>query len=188
MTPSRQTPSLEPLIELVHHRWNIPVLAQLERQSGAKFVTLAESLGVSRASLSASLRDLMDQALVQRNPGYGHPMRPEYLLTPRGQRIGKQCLRLARLVERRDEADVAYRKWTLPTVAAIGGGVRRFNELRSILGSTATPRAVTLSLKSMLAEDWAERSLIDDYPPTAAYALRSKGRRILDCLDSLLAT
>ena len=187
MAAPRQTRSLGPLIELVHHRWNIPVLAQLERQSGAKFVTLANSLGVSRASLSASLGDLMDQSLVRRNPGYGHPMRPEYLLTPKGQQIGKQCLRLARLVERRNEADVAYRKWTLPMVAAIGGGLRRFNELRSILGAAATPRAVTLSLKSMLAEDWAERSLIDDYPPTAAYALRAKGRRVLDCLSPLLS-
>ena len=187
MTPPRQTPSLEPLIELVHHRWNVPVLAELERQSGAKFITLANRLNVSRASLSTSLRDLMDQELVKRNPGYGHPMRPEYVLTPNGQRIGEQCLRLARLVERREEADVAYRKWTLPTVAAIGGGVRRFNEVRSMLGSTATPRAVTLSLKSILAEDWAERSVIDDYPPTAAYALRAKGRRILSCLDPLLS-
>ncbi len=180
-----QSTRIEPLIELVHHRWNIPVLAELHRQSGAKFVTLVNRLGVSRGSLSTSLNDLIDQALVTRNPGYGHPMRPEYLLTPDGQDIGGQCLQLARLVERRKEADIAYRKWTLPLVAAIGVGVRRFNELRITLGDEATARAVTLGLKSMLAEGWAERSLIDNYPPAAGYALQPKGRRVLDCLSNL---
>lgn len=185
MNSQSSSEDLGPLIELVHHRWNIPVLAELERLSGAKFVTLANRLGASRGSLSTSLESLIEQGLVVRNPGYGHPMRPEYLLTADGNAIGAECLRLARLVDRRDDADIAYRKWSLPLVAAIGGRVSRFSELKQSLGDAATPRAVTLGLKSLLTHGWAARSLIDDYPPTAGYALMAPGRRVLDCLGGL---
>lgn len=177
---------LQPLIDLVHHRWNIPILAELERSSGAKFVTLANRLGASRGSLTTSLGDLIEQGYVMRNPGYGHPMRPEYLLTPESEALGAHCLALSALVDRRNEAELAYRKWTLPLVAAMGEGARRFSEIRTTLGQAATPRAITLGLKSMLVEGWAARSLIDDFPPTAGYALRRKGLSVHDRLAGLL--
>ena len=137
---------------------------------------------LSRSSLSASLNGLIELGLVKRNPGYGHPMRPEYLLTESGAAIGEQCLRLAQLLDRRDEADFAYRKWTLPLVAAIGEGVERFSEVRIALGDRATPRAIAMGLKSMLSAEWAKRSLVDDYPPRAGYALTSKGRSVFRLL------
>lgn len=176
---------LAPLIELAHYRWNIPVLAELHRQSGARFVVLANSLGASRGSLSASLDSLIQMDLVRRNPGYGHPMRPEYLLTDNGQRVGEHCRDLARLVARRGDNGIAYRKWTLPLVAAIGQGVRRFSEVRSALGDGATPRAVTLGLKSMTHEGWANRLLIDDYPPAAGYALAPRGLTVFKRIDGM---
>ena len=142
-------------------------------------------MGVSRNSLSTSLNDLIDLGLVMRNPCYGHPMRPEYILTESGEAIGERCLRLARLLNRRDEADFGYRKWTLPLVVAIGEGVQRFSEVRMALGERATPRAITMGLKSMLLADWAKRSLIDDYPPRAGYALTPKGRRVLQLVDGM---
>jgi DNA-binding HxlR family transcriptional regulator len=180
----KNKPELGPLIELVHHRWNIPVIAELYRRSGAKYVTLVNSLDVSRASLSTSLNDLIDQGLVRRNTGHGHPMRPEYLLTEDGLVIGEHCLSLARLVRQRKEANLAFRKWTLPLVAAIGGEVRRFHEVRGVLLG-ATPRAVTIGLKSLLAQRWATRILIDDYPPATGYELKPKGQRILTCVSGL---
>lgn len=170
---------LDSLVELVHHRWNIPIIAELHRQSGAKFVALVNALGVGRASLSTSLGDLIDLGLVMRNTGHGHPMRPEYLLTEAGKAIGEDCLALRHLLRRRKEEDIAFRKWTLPLVAAIGDQVRRFNEVRMLLPE-ASPRAITLGLKSMLAERWVHRSLIDDFPPAAGYALLPRGRSILN--------
>ena len=175
---------LAPLIELVHHRWNIPVIAELYRQSGAKFITMVNHLGVSRASLSTSLVNLIDLGLVQKNTGYGHPMRPEYLLTPAGERIGEQCMKLTSTLQRADETDLAFRKWTLPLIAVIGEETRRFNELRSQLDG-ATPRAITLGLKSLLHQRWATRTLIDEYPPAAGYRLIHRGRRVLDCVHGL---
>ena len=172
------------LTGLVHHRWNILVIAALHRHSGAKFVTLLNHLQVSRGSLSASLAHLTNLGYVIRNLGHGHPMRPEYLLTPQGVAIGDECLSLVRLLQRTGELDLAFRKWTLPLVFAIGERRLRFNQLRASLHD-ATPRAIAIGLKSLLANGWASRSLIDDYPPTAGYELRSKGQRILVCVSSL---
>ena len=180
--PDKQ--ELAPLIELVHHRWNIPVIAELHWRSGAKYITLVNSLDVSRASLTTSLNDLIDQGIVRRNPGHGHPMRPEYVLTEYGTEIGEHCLELARVIRQRKETDLAFRKWTLPLVAAIGNEVRRFHEVRAVLLG-ATPRAITIGLKSMLERRWAARTLIDDYPPAAGYELMPKGQRILDYVSGL---
>lgn len=184
MADDRNIDELAPLIELVHRRWNIPIIAELHRRSGAKFITLVNTLDVSRGSLSASLNDLIELGLVSKNPGHGHPMRPEYLLTEAGADIGEQCVALTRLLRKRGETELAFRKWTLPLVAAIGGEVRRFNEVRSVL-TEATPRAITLGLKSLLGQRWAARTLIDDYPPAAGYELMPKGRTVLDRIDGL---
>jgi len=81
---------------------------------GAKFITLAHALGVSRASLSATLNHLIALGLVRRNPGHGHPMRPEYLLTDAGAALARHCAALDRPVARNGGPDLAYRKWTLP--------------------------------------------------------------------------
>jgi len=180
-----QTSNLSSLIELVHHRWNIPVLAQLQKHAGSKFVTLVNTLNVSRGSLSASLAVLIDLGLVYRNTGHGHPMRPEYLLADAGKELGAHCAALYDIIQRRKAADLAYRKWTLPLVAAIGDEVLRFNELKLEL-TDATPRAITLGLKSLVQERWATRTLIDDYPPAAGYQLGSTGQKILPCVEGLL--
>lgn len=184
MTARIEHSDLSPLISLVHHRWNIPVLALLHKHSGCKYVTMVNSLGVSRASLSASLADLIEMGLVYRNTGHGHPMRPEYLLTNEGSEIGAICANLNAAVQRRNAADLAYRKWTLPLMAVLGDEKLRFNELKAALAD-ATPRAITLGLKSIVQKRWVARTLIDDYPPAAGYQLRPAGQRLLSCVDGL---
>jgi len=170
--------NLSRLTSLVHRRWNILVIAELYRLKGAKFIALVNGLGASRGSLKAALDHLIDLGFVEKAAGHGHPMRPEYLLTADGRKIGEECLTLVRILKRRNELDLAFMKWTLPLVVAIGDRTLRFNELRRSLGD-ATPRAITLGLKAMINHEWASRRLIDDFPPTAGYRLRSKGQRVL---------
>jgi DNA-binding HxlR family transcriptional regulator len=50
---------------------------------GERFVTLVNRLGASKDAVSATLAQLIDDGVVQRNPGYGHPLRPEYLVMGR---------------------------------------------------------------------------------------------------------
>ena len=42
-------------------------------------------LGLSRSMLTASLTQLIEAGWLQRNPGHGHPLRPEYVLTDAGR-------------------------------------------------------------------------------------------------------
>ena len=77
------------LVSLCHHRWTLPVLAEIERTRGSRFATLSGRLGAGGDSLRRTLRSLDHLGLVTRNPGYGHPLRPEYVFTPAGRRIGR---------------------------------------------------------------------------------------------------
>src|SRR5205085_9060327 len=120
--------SIEELIAIFHHRWSAPVLAELLRQKGSRFAALSGTLGVGRESLRRTLDSLLALGLVARNPGYGHPLRPEYVLTARGARVAERC---ARLLAAGDD-EVLLRKWSLPVLAALGEPAR-FSELRAAL-------------------------------------------------------
>lgn len=172
------------LLTLLQHRWSIVVLAELHRRSGSKFVTLLNTLGLSRGSLTATLRYLVAKGLVRRNAGYGHPLRPEYLLTPYGAELGEDCGALVRLVRQQNAERVAYCKWSLPLLLAMGKNKTRFNALRSALGDI-TPRAQTLALKSLEQIGWIHREIDRGYPPVARYQSSRDGQAIQTVLRRL---
>ena len=179
--------NLSQLIRLVHNRWNISILAELERSSGAKFITLVNRLGVGRSTLARCLDALIAQGLVRRNSGYGHPMRPEYLLTKRGKTLSRYCLALIDVLEGRREVALAFRKWTLPLVAAIGDRRIRFGELKSALANVS-PRALTLGLKELEQHRWIRREVTEDYPPTTGYRLTGEAIAVWEVLEQLCST
>jgi DNA-binding HxlR family transcriptional regulator len=166
--------SIPDLIALFHHRWSAPVLAELLRQKGSRFVTLGNTLGVGRESLKRTLDSLLDLGLVARNPGYGHPLRPEYVLTPRGRPVAARCAKLLDALN--GTTDVALRKWSLPVLAALRGP-SRFSELRASL-PTITGRALALALKDLQGAGLVDRRVKDAYPPTAVYVPTARARRL----------
>jgi DNA-binding HxlR family transcriptional regulator len=172
------------LISLFHRRWAVPLLAELHRLRGAKFVTLVNRLGASAGSVRQTLGHLIEHGLVKRNPGYGHPLRPEYLLTGDGAQVGPACSRLAEQIEARDLADMALRKWSMPILHALGGGAMRFAALRESLPGV-TDRALTLGLKDLLGSDLVERAVVDEFPPTTEYRARPSARGFLTLLRQL---
>ena len=164
--------SIPDLIALFHHRWSAPVLAELLRQKGSRFAALSGTLGVGRESLRRTLDSLLALGLVARNPGYGHPLRPEYILTEDGKRVAQRCAKLLAA----NEDDVLLRKWSLPVLAALGQPAR-FSELRvSVPG--VTPRALALALKDLQAAELVERRVEDAYPPRTLYTPTPQGRRL----------
>jgi DNA-binding HxlR family transcriptional regulator len=175
---------IDRFIRLFHRRWSVPVLVALDEGRGAKFVTLVNRLGVSREILRATLEDLLEQGLVMPNPGYGHPMRPEYLLTPAGQRLAPSSGRLVATVRRLEIEPLAFRKWTMPVTLALGREEHRFGELRGELPGI-TPRALTLSLKDMQDVALVRRDVYDDYPPVTAYRLGRRAKPVLEALVPL---
>jgi DNA-binding HxlR family transcriptional regulator len=174
----------ERLIVLSHHRWSVPVLAELERSSGCKFVTLVRRLGVSRDSLRHTLEALIENGWVLRNPGYGHPLRPEYVLTPQGAELAPACRRLLRVLRRLGVEETGLRKWTLPVILSLGRGPGRFSDLLGLLPGV-TSRALAIALKALQAERLVERRVVEDYPPTTRYRLTRRGRRVLGPLENL---
>jgi DNA-binding HxlR family transcriptional regulator len=174
------------LVALFHNRWSVPILAELRRQRGSRFVTLARTLGMSRESLRRTLAALIESGLVGRNPGYGHPLRPEYVLTTRGERVAARGEPLVRLLRELGLEEVGLKKWSMPVVYALAEGPRRFSGLRDGLEGVS-PRALTLALKDLEAAGLVDRRVTDDYPPATIYRLTKTGLLLAALLGPLTA-
>lgn len=187
------TKGIPRLILLTHHRWAIPVLAELRAAGGGtKFVTLANRLAVSRAGLRQTLDRLIELGWVMPNPGYGHPMRPEYILTEEGAAIAPACVRLAAVLRRLGVEEVARRKWSLPALAAIRGaadpagghGAGRFTSIRDRLAGV-TDRALAMSLRELEGSGLVRRRIEAGYPPRPVYELTELARPLVPILARL---
>ena len=155
------------LVQLGSHRWLVPLLADLAGHKGARFVELVHRLGLSRDSLTRTLEAAQAIGWVRRNPGHGHPLRPEYILTESGQAAAARAATIA-------DAQGATR-WGLPLVVGIGAGHDRFNALSRLL-APATPRALSQGLTALGHHGLVMREVIDMRPPASRYELTGSGR------------
>jgi DNA-binding HxlR family transcriptional regulator len=169
---------LERLSALVHHRWTLPILAELYRDDGCKFVTLVNRLSLSRDSLSRTLEHLQTLGLAVKNPGYGHPLRPEYVLTPSGQLIGSDALHLINALRDLGLTEVALKKWSLPVLLAVHVGFERFTALLEAFPAL-TSRGLSISLRDLETSGLLQRE------PGSAYTLTPNGTRIAEVLEQL---
>jgi len=177
----------ERLAQLFHHRWAVPVLAELHRTSGSRFVTLHRRLGIGRESLRRTLASLAEQELVARNPGYGHPLRPEYVLTAPGAAIAPACAELMCALDALGISSIGLNKWSMPVVAALdAAGSSRFAQLRESL-PPVSPRALALALKALAEAGLVERNVVDSFPPTAVYTLARHADAVSPALRTLAA-
>jgi DNA-binding HxlR family transcriptional regulator len=181
----QQGQSASSLTGLFHHRWAVPALAALSTLGGgAKFVTLQMNLGVSRDSLKRTLVALVDAGLIARNPGYGHPMRPEYVLTAVGKQVAPACAAVVEKLQRLGIEDIGLKKWSLPVAHALVAADGRFNRLCAALGEV-TPRALAQALRDLQQVGLVKRLLVDDNPPRTEYQLTRRGRRLTSVMVEL---
>ncbi|MFD1057804.1 winged helix-turn-helix transcriptional regulator [Paracoccus fistulariae] len=114
--------------------------------------------------------------LMERNPGHGHPLRPEFRLTQQGIAAAAVAARI-RDVSGNDAWDLLRRSWTLPVLTAVHRP-SHFNDIKRGLG-TITDRALSQSLKSMEARSWVHRSIDERArPPRSVYCAVNAGREI----------
>jgi len=151
------------LIRLFHHRWAPPALALLGERGGARFVELQRRLGVSRESLRRALDSLIELGYVRRNVGYGHPLRPEYVLAPRGRSPARTAARILAA----GETEILLRKWSVPVLAELREE-RRFSELRAALPGIS-PRALALALRDLENAGLVRREVRPTRPPSTVY-------------------
>ena len=93
----KSTLSIAEHVALSQNRWLTALLAQFSDRQGARYVELLNRLGMPRDSLSRTLDAAVANGWLARNAGYGHPLRPEYVITDEGQRMaqGAQEIRSA---------------------------------------------------------------------------------------------
>ncbi len=154
-------------------RWGVPILSEIYVRDGARFITLLNGLGISRSVLSSTLGKLIQGGFLIRNPGYGHPLRPEYLLTEKGKKIAPFCQEIMTLVKENKADRLIHSRWAFRILLLLTQKEIRFSGLKSRL-APITPRALSEELKLLKTEGYITRKVIDDYPPTSLYELTSK--------------
>jgi DNA-binding HxlR family transcriptional regulator len=147
------------LIRLCHHRWTLRLVVALG-PDGSRFAVLGRQLGVARQTLKRALEVGVDAGWVARNPGYGHPLRPEYLRTPRGQMLAPRC---EDVLAHADDEALLGRKWTLPVLVVVHEGADRFSSILEAL-ATASPRALSRCLDDLVEAGWLDRAFVGRRP------------------------
>ncbi|MFN3659413.1 MAG: winged helix-turn-helix transcriptional regulator [Pseudolabrys sp.] len=75
-------------------------------------------------------------------------------------------------------------KWTVLVVSSLGGGPKRFNELRRALGSISQ-RMLTLTLRALERDGLVTRTVYPTVPPRVDYELTRLGCSLLDPVNAL---
>src|ERR1041384_7924819 len=137
----------EDLRRLTAGRWLAPLLAHLADEKGSGFSGMLKGLGLalSRSVLAASLAALQEAGWLIRNPGHGHPLRPEYVLTPAGEPVAAFCQGVMAQREKLGLAHGQLPRWSLPLIVRLDADKARFSALRDAL-RPVTPRALSLTL------------------------------------------
>ena len=169
------------LRRLIAGRWLVPLMAHVAAEEGSRFAVMLNRLGLSRSALTASLAQLQQAGWLQRNAGHGHPLRPEYVLTPAGTPIAAFCAKVMAGRERLGIDPGQLPRWSLPVISRLDRDPARFAAIRSAL-APVTPRALSLTLKQMMSVDLVDRSLENQFPPTAIYGLTGRGRRLAEAM------
>lgn len=165
------------LVRLFHHRWCAPAAGEIARLEGCRFAVLQNRLEVSPVSLRSALESAMELGLIRRNPGYGHPLRPEYLPTPSGRRAAPLLDELQAGLAALGAGDLALLKWSLPVLDAVSSGKSRFSELEAAL-SGITPRALAAALRGLADHRLVLREIEGGFPPVPRYTASRTGKRI----------
>jgi len=156
------------------YRYSLPVLAELERDGGCKFITLIRRLSASDRAIRQSLVHLVDLGWVGKNPGYGHPSRPEYILTRHPEARSLAAMKVWDAIEPKD---LALDRWPIPLIFAAAHGARRFIDFQTAL-ELISPRALAQGLKSLLDAGYLARVVSDDFPPSTEYNLTTRGTEL----------
>lgn len=164
------------LVNITSRAWALPILAQMDAGIPGRQAPLLAATGAGRTAFAQSMDHLITIGMVERNHGYGHPLRPEFRLTQMGESAAKLASQINRVSKEKDQ-DLLRRSWTLPVLASLRSP-RHFVEIKREL-SPITDRALSQSLKTMETRNWVCRQ-VDDLtrPPRSRYSAVSTGKLI----------
>lgn len=169
------------LVKVSSRAWSFNIMAALAAGTPGRQATLLDATGAGRTAFSASLAHLIDIGLIERNPGHGHPLRPEFRLTARGTTVAAAALRITRLADDPSEAALIRRAWTMP-ILAVTGRPRYFCEIRQILGAVSD-KTLSGALRGLEEREWLRRCVnIAGRPPRPTYEAVALGAQLHDAV------
>ena len=98
--------NMQLLVNLTSKAWSLKILARLHAGVSGRQAPLIAATGASRSSFAASLEHLFQLGLLERNPGHGHPLRPEFRLTDKGKAVAAMASRIEEIVPNEDAFSV----------------------------------------------------------------------------------
>ncbi|WP_306114012.1 MULTISPECIES: winged helix-turn-helix transcriptional regulator [unclassified Roseovarius] len=163
-------------VNVTSRAWAIPILSNLHAGVAGRQAPLLAATGASRTAFAQSVDHLIKTGLLERNPGHGHPLRPEFRLTPQGVSAAAIANKIHVAAGDADQ-DLLRRSWTLPVLTSLHTP-RRFRDIKRGLPSI-TDRALSQSLQTMEGRSWVRRSVDETArPPTPIYSAVNTGALI----------
>ena len=144
---------------LFKYKWLVPVIAQIHLQNGGRFVSIYKEQGMSRSMLTSTLKHLINYGLIIKNPGYGHPLRPEFILTPLGKQFAPFCVEFMELTKNQNLSFVLQNRWAAPIIFKTGTTQARFNHYKKSL-KPITSKALSESLNFLVANNFINKKII----------------------------
>ncbi len=145
------------LVNLTSRAWSLNILASIHSGVPARQAPLLAATCASRTSFANSLKHLVELNLLERNPGHGHPLRPEFRLTATGIKAATIADRITNAVPNDTEFALLRRSWTVP-ILALTDRPQRFSGMKSSL-IRITDRALSSSLHQLEERDWIQRDI-----------------------------
>lgn len=168
---------IDQLVKLTSRAWSLSILAQLHRGTPGRQAPLIAATGASRAAFAQSLRHLFDLKLLEKNPGHGHPLRPEFRLTEQGKAFAAMADSITRAVPRPEGRALIRRSWTVPILTTLQAP-QNFTTIRNEL-APITDRALSQSLQRLEAQSWVAREVnAASHPPRPIYRAINAGKSI----------
>lgn len=172
-------------VNITSRAWALPILASLHAGVPGRQASLLTATGASRTAFAQSMEHLIEIGLLERNPGYGHPLRPEFRLTQLGQSAAELASNIQK-VSKGDEKELLRRSWTVPVLTVLHKP-SQFSEIKRSL-VTITDRALSQSLRSLEEQHWVRRSVNDTArPPRPLYCAINTGAEISNATHAAIA-
>jgi len=99
-------------------------------------------------------------------------------LIPSNLHVPEDCRAVSEILARIGD------KWTVLVVGELGGGPKRFSEIRRALGSISQ-RMLTLTLRGLERDGLVTRTVFPSIPPRVDYELTRLGRSLLKPVNGL---
>lgn len=160
----------------------MPILSSLHSGVAGRQAPLLAATGAGRTAFAQSMDHLIELGVLERNPGYGHPLRPEFRLTRLGKTVAAIADRIHDISTEEDRP-LLRRSWTLPILTSLREP-GHFTDIKRHL-PTITDRALSQSLKSMEARNWVCRNVDEAArPPRSVYSAVNTGGLISQIIAS----